>query len=458
MKKFDVIIIGAGQAGNPLSRAFAAAGKKIALVEEKYVGGTCVNVGCTPTKTMVASAEVAHLARHAQKYGVEVDNLTVDLLKVKERKQEIVTSFRDGSEQRIVDAGVSLIYGKAEFIGHKILEVTSENDALQFSADTIIINAGGKPNIPAISGLENANYLDSTSIMELAKVPEHLIFLGGGYIALEFGQMFHRFGSQVTILQHSEQLLGREDDDIAEGMRQILVEDGIQVYLNAQTDFISPTTNNRVNLQVSTPKGQIELTGSHLLVATGRIPNSDQLCLDKTGVKVDKRGYIEVNEKLETNIPGIYAAGDIKGGPAFTHIAYDDYRILEGNLLHKKSLNIKDRMVPYVLFTDPQLGRIGLSEKEARAANIVFEVAKIPMNYVARALELDRASGFMKALVNTETKQILGAAILGVEGGEIMSMLQIAMMGKVPYTTLRDGIFAHPTLAESLNTLFSSLP
>ncbi|MBW6474190.1 MAG: FAD-dependent oxidoreductase, partial [Anaerolineaceae bacterium] len=275
---------------------------------------------------------------------------------------------------------------------------------------------------------------------------------------LEFGQMFHRFGSQVTILQHSGQLLGREDDDVAEGMRQILEEDDIQIYLNAQTDSISQTTNNRINLQVSTPNGQINLSGSHLLVATGRIPNSDQLRLNETGVKVDRRGYIEVNDKLETNMAGIYAVGDIKGGPAFTHIAYDDFRILEGNLLHKKSLNIKDRMVPYVLFTDPQLGRIGLSEKEARAANIDFEVVKIPMNYVARALELDRASGFMKALVNTDTRQILGAAILGVEGGEIMSMLQIAMMGKVPYTVLRDGIFAHPTLAESLNTLFSSLP
>jgi pyruvate/2-oxoglutarate dehydrogenase complex dihydrolipoamide dehydrogenase (E3) component len=253
-------------------------------------------------------------------------------------------------------------------------------------------------------------------------------------------------------------LLGREDGDVAEGIQQILEEDGIQVYLNAQTTSITQTTNNKISLQVTTPKGQIELKGSHLLVATGRIPNSDQLGLEKTGVKVDKRGFIEVNEKLETNIAGIYAAGDIKGGPAFTHIAYDDFRILEGNLLHKKSLSIKDRMVPYVLFTDPQLGRIGLSEKEALAANVDFKVAKIPMNYVARALELDRARGFMKALVNTETKQILGAAILGVEGGEIMSMLQIAMMGKVPYTALRDGIFAHPTLAESLNTLFSSLP
>ena len=457
-EEFDVIIIGAGQAGNPLSKAFAVAGKNIALVEEKYVGGTCVNVGCTPTKTMIASAEIAHQARHAHKYGVELDNLSVDLDKIRERKREIVSSFRNGSEKGIIDAGVSLIYGNATFIGHKILELTSQNNTRQLTADTIIINAGARPNIPVISGLENINYLDSTSIMELEEVPEHLIILGGGYIALEFGQMFHRFGSQVTILQQSEQLLGREDDDVAEELRKILEEDGIQVYLNAKTKFISQSTNNKISLQVTTPTGEIDITGTHLLVATGRIPNSDQMNLAKTGVKVDKRGFVEVNEKLETNITGIYAAGDIKGGPAFTHIAYDDFRILEGNLLHKKSLSVKDRMVPYVLFTDPQLGRIGLSEKEALLASVDFTVVKIPMNYVARALELDRTSGFMKALVNTETKQILGAAILGVEGGEIMAMLQIAMMGKVPYTALRDGIFAHPTLAESLNTLFSSLP
>ncbi len=458
MEIFDVIIIGAGQAGNPLSRAFAAAGKKIVLVEEKYIGGTCVNVGCTPTKTMIASAEVAHLARHAHKYGVSLDNLTVNLSQVRERKREIVSSFRDGSEKRIVDAGVYIIYGKAVFIDHKILEVTSGNTSQQLTADTIILNAGCRPNFPVITGLENVNYLDSSSIMELDEVPEHLIILGGGYIALEFGQMFRRFGSEVTILQHTDQLLDREDDDVAGGIQKILEEDGINIYLNAQTQTITQTAMNRISLEVKTPIGRININGSHLLVATGRIPNSDRLGLDKTGVETDKRGYVVVNDQLETNVPGIYAAGDIKGGPAFTHIAYDDFRILKANIIDGEQVSIKDRMVPYVLFTDPQFGRIGISEKEARAANLDFEVVIIPMNYVARAIELDRTSGFMKALVNIETKQILGAAILGVEGGEIMAMLQIAMMGKLPYTALRDGTFAHPTLAESLNTLFSSLP
>ncbi len=240
MEKFDVIIIGAGQAGNPLSQAFAAAGKKIALVEEKYVGGTCINVGCTPTKTMIASAEVAHLVRHAHKYGVDCDHLNVDLRKVRERKEEIVSSFRDGSEQRIIAAGVSLMYGKATFIGHKTLEVTSQNTTRQLTAETIIIDAGGRPNTPDISGLDKVNYLDSTSIMELEEVPEHLIVIGGGYIALEFGQMFRRFGSQVTVLQHSAQLLSREDADVAEGIQQILEDEGIQVYLNAQTEFHIP--------------------------------------------------------------------------------------------------------------------------------------------------------------------------------------------------------------------------
>jgi len=457
MEKFDVIIIGSGQAGTPLCQSFAKAGQKTALVEEKYVGGTCVNVGCTPTKTMVASAEVAYLVRHGHKYGADSDHFKVDLRKVRERKREIVASFRDGSEKKIIDAGVSLIYGKATFTGRKTLEVTSQTNTRQFSAETIIIDAGARPDIPDISGLERVDYLDSTTIMELDKVPEHLVILGGGYIALEFGQMFRRFGSQVTILEFFGQLLGREDQDVAQGVQKILEQEGIKVLLNAKTKSVSQSSDNSISLQVATPDSQIDLSGSHLLVATGRIPNSDQLSLDKTGVKVDSHGFITVNEKLETNIPGIYAAGDIKGGPAFTHIAYDDFRILEGNLLHQQSLSITGRMVPYVLYTDPQLGRIGLSENQAKDANIDYKVARMPMNYVARALELGRSKGFMKALVNPDNKQILGAAVLGVEGGEIMSMLQIAMMGKVPYPDLRDGIFAHPTLAESLNNLFSSL-
>jgi len=458
MEKFDVIIIGAGQAGNPLSSAFAEAGKQTALLEEKYVGGTCINYGCTPTKTMVASAEVAYMACRSEEYGVRLKDLRVDLKQVRQRKEAVVTSFRDGSEQRIVAAGVNLIYGKAMFTGNKTLDVTTpEGETISLTAETIIINAGGRPSLPNIAGLREVPYLDSTSIMELEEVPEHLIIIGGGYIAIEFGQMFRRFGSQVTILQHSSQLLGREDEDVANTMREILEEDGIGVYLNAKTTVVSQTGDQRIALQVTIPEGEIKIKGSHLLVAAGRMPNTNGLGLDKTDVRVDNRGFIQVNDRLETSVPGIYAAGDIKGGPAFTHIAYDDFRILKANILEAGNLTTKGRMVPYVLFTDPQLGRIGMSENEARAKGLEIQVAKIPMDYVARAIETERTRGFMKAVVDVASRQILGAAILGMEGGEIMSMLQIAMMGKLPYTALRDAIFAHPTLAEALNTLFTSI-
>jgi len=357
MEKFDVIIIGAGQAGNPLSSAFAEAGKRTALIEEKYVGGTCINYGCTPTKTMIASAEVAYMARRSEEYGVHLEDVRVDLKQVRQRKEAVVTSFRGGSEQRIVAAGVNLIYGKAMFTGNKTLEVTTpKGEIIALTAETIIINAGGRPSLPNIAGLREVPYLDSTSIMELEDVPEHLVIIGGGYIALEFGQMFRRFGSQITILQYSSQLLDREDEDVAAELRKILEEDGIGVYLNAKTTVVEQTGDHGITLQVTTPEGEIKIKGSHLLLAAGRIPNTDGLGLDKTDVLVDERGFVQVNDRLETNVSGIYAAGDIKGGPAFTHIAYDDFRILKANILENGNLTTEDRMVPYVLFTDPQLG------------------------------------------------------------------------------------------------------
>ncbi len=459
MDVFDTIIIGAGQAGNPLSQALAKAGEKVALIEKQFVGGTCINVGCTPTKTMIASAEVAYLMQHAQDFGVIVDKTSVNLQKVRERKDAIVESFRQGSRNRIQKAGVSLVYGQASFTADKTLKViTREGSTREISADKIIIDAGGRSRIPPIKGLSEVPYLDSTSIMTLESLPEHLIVLGGGYIGVEFGQMFRRFGSQVSMVQHSGQLLTREDEDVARELQNILEEDGVEIYLNGETTAIEKTTEDGVRLRVKTSDGEITLQGSHVLVSVGRVPNTDSLGLENTSITVDSQGYIQVNESLETSVPGIYAVGDIKGGPAFTHISYDDYRVLKSNLLEGGEQTITDRLVPYVLFSDPQLGRIGLSEKEAQRRGINYQVAKIPMNYIARALEVNRPRGLLKALVDPNSKQILGAAILGFEGGEIMSMLEIAMMGNLPYTHLRDGIFTHPTLAEGLNTLFAKLP
>jgi len=456
MDVFDTIIIGAGQAGNPLSQALAKSGENVALIEEQFVGGTCINVGCTPTKTMVASAEVAYLANRAKDFGVVVEDVAVDMKEVKARKAEIVKSFREGSRNRIVNSGVELIFGTASFIGHKTLKVvTEESETREVTAEKVIIDAGGRPRIPEIEGLAKVPYLNSTSIMELESVPEHLIIVGGGYIAIEFGQMFRRFGSEVTIIQHSEQLLTREDEDIAEEIQSILEEDGIKVFLSTNPIAVEKNEQDGVTLKANTPEGEITLSGSHLLVAAGRVPNSDRLNLEKTSVETDARGNIKVNGRLETTVPGIYAVGDIKGGPAFTHISYDDYRILKANLLEDGDLSIEGRLVPYVLFSDPQLGRIGLSEKEAQRREIEYKVAKIPMSYIARTLEIDRSRGLIKALVDPESEQILGAAVLGYDGGEIMAMLEIAMIGEVSYKKLRDGIFAHPTLAEGLNTLFA---
>jgi pyruvate/2-oxoglutarate dehydrogenase complex dihydrolipoamide dehydrogenase (E3) component len=457
---YDAIIIGAGQAGGPLSTTLANAGWKTALIERVHVGGTCINEGCTPTKTMVASARVAYLARRGADYGVHTGPVTVDMAKVRQRKRDIVNSFRNGSQSRIERTqGVDLfLMTEASFTGPKAIEILLENgETRQLTADTIFINAGARPTMTTLAGIENVHTLDSTSIMELDEVPEHLLVVGGGYVGLEFGQMFRRFGSQVTIIQRGANLLSREDPDVAEEVAKIMREDGIEVLLEARPLHVEQTAPGSIRLTVHTTTGERALTGSHLLMAAGRVPNSDWLNLHTAGIKTDKRGFIEVNERLETNVPGIYALGDIKGGPAFTHISYDDFRIIRTNVLEKGNASIHDRLVPYTVFIDPQLGRVGLSEEEARAQGRNIKVAKMPMNYVARALETDESRGFMKAVVDAETGQILGCAVLGIEGGEIMSILEVAMMGKVPYTALRDGVFAHPTLAESLNNLFSML-
>jgi pyruvate/2-oxoglutarate dehydrogenase complex dihydrolipoamide dehydrogenase (E3) component len=459
IESFDAIIIGSGQAGGPLATAFATAGRKTALIERTHIGGTCVNEGCTPTKTMVASARVAYLARRAADYGVHTGPLTVDMVKVRQRKRDIVESFRGGSQRRLeATTNLELVFGKATFTSPKTLDVRlAGGEIRRLTAETIVINTGARPSLPPVPGLETVPVLDSTSIMELDVVPEHLLVFGGSYIALEFGQMFRRFGSRVTIIQRSGQLLSREDPDIADAVATIMREDGLDVLLNAKTLEVARAVDGGVQLRVSTPEGERTLTGSHLLVAAGRVPNTDALGLDFVGIRVDEHGNVRVSERLETNVPGIYAVGDVKGGPAFTHISYDDFRILRSNLLDGGNATTAGRLVPYTVFIDPQLGRVGLSEQEARETGRAIRVAKMPMSYVARALEVDEPRGFMKAVVDADTKEILGGAILGLEGGELMAIFEVAMLGRLPYTVLRDAVFAHPTLAESLNNLFATL-
>ena len=455
---YDAIILGAGQAGVPLASAWAKAGKRVALVERDAVGGTCVNRGCTPTKTMVASARVAYLAGRGADYGVHTGPVTVDMTQVRARKRAIVESFRGGSEKRLEAAeNIDLIYGEGRFLGPNTVEVALKNGGTRaLTAPQIFINTGARPAVPQIDGLDTVPYLDSTSVMEMDAVPAHLVILGGSYIALEFGQMFRRFGSRVTVLEKSKHLLGHEDTDVASEMAKILGEDGLEILLGVEATRVAKTDGG-VSLTVQTPDGEKTIAGSHLLVAVGRTPNTDRLNLEAAGVKTDTQGHLEVNERLETSTANIWALGDVKGGPQFTHISYDDYRILEANLLHSGHRTTTDRPIPYTVFTDPQLGRVGLTETAAKAAGKRIKVAKLPMSSVARALETDETRGFMKAVVNAETGQILGAAILGVDGGEVMSVLEVAMLGKLPYTVLRDAVLAHPTLAESLNNLFMML-
>jgi pyruvate/2-oxoglutarate dehydrogenase complex dihydrolipoamide dehydrogenase (E3) component len=459
MERYDALVLGSGQAGTPLSRALAQAGWKTALVERAYVGGTCVNVGCTPTKTMVASARVAYLARRAADYGVHVDNVQVNLAEVRRRKQAIVDSFRNGSQARLEKTkSLDLLLGEARFTTAKEVEVRPPSgEVRRVQADKVFINTGCRPAKPPLDGLNGVPWLDSTSIMELDAVPEHLLVLGGGYIGLEFGQMFRRFGSRVTIVQRANQLVGREDADVAEAVAKILREDGVDVLLDTTAQHVERGADGSIALTLRTPAGEQTLSGSHLLVAVGRVPNTERLGLTAAGIQTDARGFIHVDERLRTNVPEVYALGDVKGGPAFTHISYDDYRILRTNLLESGQATTAGRMVPYTVFIDPQLGRVGLSEQEALAQGRRIRVAKMPMSWVARALETDESRGFMKAVVDAETGQLLGCAVLGIEGGELMSMLEIAMLGKLPYKTLQEAIFAHPTLAESFNNLFLTL-
>ncbi len=459
IKAFDAIVVGAGQGGIPLAVALANNGWSVAVVERKYVGGSCINSGCTPTKTMISSARVAHLISRAKEYGVDCAPCSVDLSKVIKRKDDIVKSFRDGKRNLLLSTpGVSLIEGNARFVDKKQLEVELVSGGSELiKADKIIIDTGTSPSKPPIPGLDNATVLDSTSIMEIDKIPEHLLVIGGGYVGLEFGQMFRRFGSEVTIIQRNKQLLPLEDQDVAAEIEKILKGEDINVLTSTDTTKIDKPANERIVLIVKTGAEELTLEGSHLLVATGRNPNTSFLNPEATGISLDKKGFIPVNNQLETTVPGIFAIGDVNGGPAFTHISYDDHQILLKNLVEGDNTNISGRLLPYVVFMDPQLGRIGMTEKEASDKGYIFKVAKIPMSWVARAIETDETRGLMKAIVDTTTGRLLGAAILGIEGGELMSALQIAMLGNVPYTIMRDGMFAHPSLSESFNTLFSSL-
>jgi pyruvate/2-oxoglutarate dehydrogenase complex dihydrolipoamide dehydrogenase (E3) component len=455
-EQFDVIVIGTSQGGRFLPVELAGAGQRVALVERGRLGGVCVNTGCTPTKTMVASARVAYLARRAAEYGVRVGGVSVDLGAVRERKRAMVSGARENYASRLAHDGLELIEGEARFTGPRAVEVAlSGGGSRRLGAGVVVIDAGTRPRPPAFAGVGDGSVLDSTSIMELDELPEHLIVLGGGYIGLEFGQMFRRFGSEVTIIQSAPRLMMLEDEDVSDEVAAILRDDGISV-LTSSTAVAVQAAAGGLRLTVDGEDGERELEGSHLLSAIGRIPNTEALSPEAGGIGLDERGFIEVDEYLQTSVPGVYAMGDIKGGPAFTHLSFDDYRIVRSNVIGHQRVSTKDRVVPYTMFIDPQLGRVGMTEREAAAQGRAVRVAKLPMSAVVRALETGETRGFMKAVVDADSGQILGCAVLGSEGGEIMTMIQVAMLGKLTYTDMADAIFTHPLFAEGLNTLFAT--
>ncbi len=451
--RFDAIIIGSGQGGNPLAYALADRGWSVALIEKAHLGGTCINTGCTPTKTMVASAQVAHYARSAARWGVKAENVRVDLPAVVARKNAVVLRFRAGLEQNVEKRpNLHLYRGHARFIAARKLQIG--DDIIE--GERIFINVGTRPSSPRIEGIETSGYLTNESLMELQEIPEHLVVLGGGYIGLEFGQMFRRFGSRVTVIQRGGQLLAREDSDVAEGLRHALEAEGIEFRMGSNTTKVEKQPSGVIVTIVTGEKTEA-IAGTHLLAATGRRPNTDDLGLDKAGVVLDPRGYVKVNGRLETSLPGVWALGDVKGGPAFTHISYNDYQVVYANIIEGKNLSIENRYVPYSLFTDPQLGRVGVTESEARATGRKLKIGSYPMASVPRALERDETAGFMKIIVDAENDRILGASILGIEGGELVQILGAMMLADAPYTILKGAVYIHPTLAEGFFGLMESV-
>jgi len=452
--RFDAIIIGTGQAGPALAARLSDSGMKVAVTERKLFGGTCVNTGCVPTKTLVASAYAAHLARRAAEYGVAIAGaVNVDMKRVKARKDEISGHFNKGVENWMQGLAHSTIYrGHARFESPRTVRVNGE----LLEADKIFINAGGRALVPPMPGLDQVPYFTNSTMMGVDFLPEHLIIIGGSYIGLEFGQMYRRFGSNVTIVEKGPRLIAREDEDISKAIQEILEREGILLRLNAEC-MTAHKEGDRIAVGLDCADASRQVVGSHLLLAVGRVPNTGDLGLDKAGVETDKSGYIKVDDQLRTNVPGIWALGDCNGKGAFTHTSYNDFEIVAANLLDHDPRRVSDRIMTYALFIDPPLGRAGMTDAQVKASGRNALVATRPMARVARAVEKGETQGFMKVIVDAETKEILGAAILGVTGDEVIHTLLDVMYAKAPYTTVSRAMHIHPTVSELLPTLLQGL-
>jgi len=454
-EQFEFAIIGGGKGGKSLAMKLASVGRRVVMVERAMIGGTCINVACIPTKTMVKSAKVAELARRAAEFGINVNFEGASPEGVRKRKREVVAGMVARNQTAFDHSGMTLLIGNARFTGPRTFEVKLKDGATrQITADKVFINTGTRPSHPSMPGLADAKPLDSESVQELDRLPEHLIILGAGYIGCEFAQVFRRFGSRVTLIDRGPRFLPREDADIANELRGIFAEEQIEVITGATVSRIAGESGKQVKVTVSTESAERTIVGSDVMVAIGRVPNTEELNLAATGVETDSRGFVKVNAKLETTAANVWALGDVNGGPQFTHASFDDFRIVYANL-NGGNRTTTDRMMPYSLFTDPELGRVGLTEEEARKQGKRIKTAKLPVSAIPRAVTMGETRGLMKAVIDADTNKILGVSILAAEGGEIVATVQMAMLGGLPYTALRDVVIAHPTMTEGLNDLFA---
>jgi pyruvate/2-oxoglutarate dehydrogenase complex dihydrolipoamide dehydrogenase (E3) component len=453
---FDVLVLGSGQGGQLIAWHLAQAGRRAALVERRWVAGSCPNIACMPSKTELWSARVAHLARHGQPFGVTTDSITIDMPTVLRRKREMVRHEVELHMQNFTATGTELIVGHGRFVAPKTLEVSLEGGTRILTGDQVFLNLGTQPAIPPVMGLKDAQPLTHIEALELDYVPAHLIVLGGGYVGIEMAQAYRRFGSRVTIVQNGPRLLDREDFDVADEMQRILSDEDIQVLTGTKVVSVRGRSGDRVSFTVRTSSGDQELQGTDILVATGRVPNTAAIGLEEAGVDLDARGYIRVNERLETTASDVWAIGECAGSPHLTHVSVDDFRIIKDNLTGG-SRTTRDRIVPYCLFTDPQLAHVGLTEREAEGQRIAVRVARLPMSTVLRTHTTDETRGFMKAQIGNDDR-ILGFTMIGAEAGEVMTAVQTAMLAGLPYQRLRDAVIAHLTMAEGLGPLLANVP
>jgi pyruvate/2-oxoglutarate dehydrogenase complex dihydrolipoamide dehydrogenase (E3) component len=457
-ERFQNIVLGGGEAGKYTAWELARSGQRVAVVEKGLIGGSCPNIACLPSKNVIHSAKVVDLIRHATTFGVRLGPWSLDMSGVRQRKREMVDGLIAIHKARFAADGIEFILGEGRFVARRTIEVRQKQGGTRrLEAERVFLNLGTHATIPDISGLSGAAPLTHVEALELDRVPEHLIVLGGGYVGLEMAQAFRRFGSRVTVIEQAPQLAPREDPDVAEAVGEIFADEGIDVILEATIDAIAGRSGNQVAVRLRTPAGVREIDGSDLLVAAGRTPNTHGIGLDGAGVELDSRGYVKVNERLETTAPGVWAMGECAGSPQFTHVAYDDFRVVRDNLAGR-SRTTRDRLIPYCVFTDPELGRVGLGEAEAKRRGIEVRVARLPMNSVLRARTIGETRGFMKALIDAHSDRILGFTMLGSGAGEVIAAVQTAMLADLAYTGLRDAILTHPTMAEGLGVVLASVP